>query len=381
MSQGYKITEEEINQTILHSPYSLVDSPAKAGLRAAQIKKYFYEFIRFFAEKLNVHLDDIDKTAEDLYKKFSELQSKDTELGTMVVEQIDSHNASQGAHSDIREDVKAQIRTHNTSLVAHNNIQKWIKTLQDKLNVTFAMVSAKQRIYPCDDACEVADLIMTGATLKPGDSILVLDPNECDFVVYESGVSLGVENTENTYDRQITYEEVVNGEVDFVPGKVYYLNKVRFLATHSTLETGLLAKAEDLRELEETVIKNEQETSQSLSAIEKDLQEREKQIEVVSTSGEVVTIETGKEYNLGKRASVVLEIGSELKEAIVNFYSGSTPTTVDLPSELYFSGDDTENGRIYPAPYRLYEINIKSVGGFLVGRVLATDLTIIEEEA
>ena len=65
MKEKYKITEEEINQTILHSPYSLADSPASVGLKAKQIKKYFYEFIRFFANKINIHLNDLGETLEN----------------------------------------------------------------------------------------------------------------------------------------------------------------------------------------------------------------------------------------------------------------------------------------------------------------------------
>ena len=47
MSERYKLTNEEINKAVLHSPYALADSPYKRGLGAAQIKKYFYDFRSF----------------------------------------------------------------------------------------------------------------------------------------------------------------------------------------------------------------------------------------------------------------------------------------------------------------------------------------------
>ena len=45
MSDKFKITGEEINQTLMHSPYALSDSPYQRGLGAGQIKRYFYDFI------------------------------------------------------------------------------------------------------------------------------------------------------------------------------------------------------------------------------------------------------------------------------------------------------------------------------------------------
>ena len=59
MSEKFKITEEEINEALMHSPFVLPDSPSHSGLGAGQIKKYFYDFIRQLSKRINLHMSDI----------------------------------------------------------------------------------------------------------------------------------------------------------------------------------------------------------------------------------------------------------------------------------------------------------------------------------
>ena len=59
MENKYQLTQEEINKILRRSPYSLGLSPAEAGLGAEQIKRYFYDFIYYMAENLNLHLKDV----------------------------------------------------------------------------------------------------------------------------------------------------------------------------------------------------------------------------------------------------------------------------------------------------------------------------------
>ena len=142
MSQVYKITENEINQTILHSPYSLADSPAKAGLKAMQIKKYFYNFIRFFAEKINIHLGDIgsslenvDELFEAVYKKLEELEGTDISLGNSINASLDYHNKSADTHNDIRRAIGINVSTHNGSSTSHQDIRTYLKELRTSLTL------------------------------------------------------------------------------------------------------------------------------------------------------------------------------------------------------------------------------------------------------
>ena len=53
-------------------------------------KKYFYEFIRFFANKINIHFDDLGQTLENYdeissaSKKIPDLMEKDNSLKTQI---------------------------------------------------------------------------------------------------------------------------------------------------------------------------------------------------------------------------------------------------------------------------------------------------------
>ena len=86
MSDKFKITEEEVNEALMHSPFVLPDSPSHSGLGAGQIKKYFYDFIRQLSKRINGHLsdvgDDVQALADDditnlaLAKEYADEQIK-----------------------------------------------------------------------------------------------------------------------------------------------------------------------------------------------------------------------------------------------------------------------------------------------------------------
>lgn len=379
MSQVYKITDEEINQTILHSPYSLADSPAKAGLKAMQIKKYFYEFIRFFAGKINIHLDDIgegfdnvDLLLEEINQKILDLEASDLSIGDAIKSNIKAHNISTGAHLDIRNETVSKLSAHNVSTTAHGDIRSYLKELRDKLNVAYTLASGKQMVYPCDTAL---DAIIKSATedINVGDLLLVRDESEVDFTVFEKGVSQAQQD-----DIAVDYTALVNGELTFEAGKMYFFKGKRLLASRGNLETGLLAKQDDLDELENLVLANAEAIGEKLTELENILSLKQNNQETVDNTSEVVTLETDHEYNLGLRTSVIIEVESTKINSIINFRSGTTPTSFDAPSDIIFTGDDTLNGRLYPVSNRLYEINIKNVMGALVARVGASDYEVIE---
>lgn len=380
MSKNFKITEEEINQTILHSPYSLADSPSRQGLAPAQIKRYFYEFIRFLAEKINLHLDDIGKDADSANKKIASLEEANIYLGELTKSSLVAHNTGKASHEDIRNKIVSDIASHNINTLSHLDMRDLIKEIKDKTNAAFAIASGRQRVYPCDDILGLCDLVTEKAELVPGDMILLLDPDECDFIVYETNVSSAQGYAENPNDVRVSYDGIANGEVAFEAGKIYYLDGVRLLATKGNMETGLLAKDEDLDALRVELLENVAQIEASILNINNNVDTKETRLSIEESTERVVTLRSYTEYNLGLRTSVSLEIASEAEfdEAIVNFRAGETPTSFDAPASLYFAGDDCLDGRLYPNKNRIYEINIKSVMGILVARVGACDYQVIE---
>ena len=376
----FKITEEEINQTILHSPYSLADSPARMGLNAKEVKKYFYEFIRFFANKINIHLNDIGKTLEnydELTAAFSlipDLQEMDKALGTQIVSSINEHDQDGKAHADIRARVDEAVLKHNISAQAHMDIRKSLKALLDKVDVAYRLASGKSRVYSCEDAFDVID-ILNENELYAGDLLLVANQATPDFTVFETGLTSLPSDAE-----EIDVNDLASGKMTFVSGKSYYYKGVRMVASYSNLETSLLAKNEDLEALEEELFKRAEETEKSLSALEGALASKENAILKIETSEQKITLLKNVEYMLGLITSLELALPEETSgmESIVNFRTGAGAPSFDAPSEIVFSGDDCSGGRFYPITHRIYEINIKEVMGILSARVGATDYEVIE---
>ena len=75
MSDKYKITGEEINQILMHSPHALSLTPTERGMSGEQIKRYFYDFIRVFAEKLNTHLAEVGGEMESTKEALDKAQA------------------------------------------------------------------------------------------------------------------------------------------------------------------------------------------------------------------------------------------------------------------------------------------------------------------
>ncbi len=377
----FKITEEEINQTILHSPYSLADSPANMGLNAKEVKKYFYQFIRFFANKINIHLNDIGKTLENYdelctaFNLIDDLQEMDKSLGAQIVSSINVHNQSKDTHADIREKVDGELLKHNISAEAHDDIRKALKALLDKADVAYQLASGKSRVYSCEDVFDVIDYLNENSDIYAGDLFLVASQDEPDFTVFEVGLSSVPNGAE-----EIDANDLALGKIQFTSGKSYYYNGVRLVASYGNLETNLLAKNEDLEALEAELFKTVEETQKSLLALENALALKENATEILETAEQEITLLKNVEYILGLISSLSLTLPEKTSgiESIVNFRTGATAPTFDAPSELVFSGDDCSGGRFYPITHRIYEINIKEVMGVLSARVGATDFEVIE---
>ncbi len=380
MKNKYKITEEEINQTILHSPYSLADSPSSAGLKAKQIKKYFYEFIRFFANKINIHFDDLGQTLENYdeissaSKKIPDLMEKDKELGNQIESLLSTHNSSKDAHPYIREKINSDIRVHNGSLISHADIRSTLKEILDKLDVAYSLASGKSRVYSCEDAISVLETLKNNTICK-GDLLLVADPTTPDFTVFETGLFSPPDGV-----IALEYYSVANGEFTFEVGKSYYYKGVRMIASQGTLETNLLAKNEDLEALEKDFWQFKEMIESRADEADEALLLKENSLIKVESSANAISLGKNVEYILGLISSLSLVLPEETEgmESIVNFRTGAGAPSFDAPSELVFSGDDCLGGRFYPVSHRIYEINVKEVLGILTARVGATDYEVIE---
>ncbi|MBQ8545631.1 MAG: hypothetical protein IJ437_01690 [Clostridia bacterium] len=392
MIDKYKITEEEINQTILHSPYSLADCPASAGLKAKQVKKYFYEFIRFFADKINVHLNDIGVTLENydeindslntaladillLDEKIYDLEDKDTELGNQICAQISAHNTSSESHNDIRQKIDVDLSSHNESALAHSDLREKIKSLLDKIEVTYSLASGKSRLHSCEDVLAMLDEIDGAGEICKGDLFLIADSSLPDFTVFEVSLDQAPDGSV-----ELDYNAIASGEVTLERGKSYYYNGIRLISSLGNLETNLLAKNEELQELESAFYHDMESIRWELDEIIKALDTKQSCYSVLESSEEEIVVESQTEYNLGLRTSLTISFGEVDSgfEAIVNFRTGATAPSFEAPSELVFSGDDSYAGRFYPITNRIYEISLKNVLGVMIARVGATDYEVIE---
>ena len=101
----------------------------------------------------------------------------------------------------------------------------------------------------------------------------------------------------------------------------------------------------------------------------------------MQTSTGDVTLDDGKEYDCGTRTSLTLNLPDILPDGydvIINFISGATATTLDVPENLVFKGDDCSGGHLYHIKNRIYEINIKKICSVPVGVVSSVDYEVIE---
>ena len=372
MSDKFKITETEINEVVLNSPYSLADSPASLGQRAKQIKKYFYSFIYTLAEKINLHLDEIEDSILRGEALISELEGRAGELGDKIESQLAQHNVSGTAHADIRQKISEEINKHNQSALSHTDIQKRVEEIEKISRLAYAVSSGKSRVHTFDDVLEMLEFISQGEVFV-GDILLIADPHSPDFTVFEVGAQ------KRPDDIELGYQEVSSGELVPEPERSYFVNGTRLISTDGNLETSRLAKREELEKIEGELYEYIERNDDRLSEHEDLVNAKEDMLIKTENTGTSVEISKGHEYNLGQRSELSLSIlPSEDFYAIINFRSGQVPTSLDAPADLIFQGDDTLDGAFYPVSNRIYEINVKEIMGAKIARVCATDYEVIE---
>ena len=373
MSKDFKITEEEINQVILRSPYSLADSPASLGQGASQIKCYFYAFIFELARKINTHLGQIMDAFSSQELVNSSLKEMDRELGSSIATGINSHNLSGQAHSDIREKASSDLINHKNSTTDHIDIRQKIEELQRQCSLASALASGKMQVHAFDDVVEMLEYLSGDEKKHIGDIFLISDPTMPDFTLFEIGADL------KEGDIELSYEDIASGTVTLEANKSYYFGGVRLISSEGNLETSYLAKQEALDSLEALFIESTSKINSAIEEIRVLLNGKDNIMPTYENSDTCVEISSGNEYNLGLRTAIELDfVPSEVFEAIFNFRTDNIAPSFDAPVELYFVGDDTLDGSLYPITNRIYEVNIKRVCGALIARVGAVDYEVIE---
>lgn len=415
MSNNFQLSEEDINEIILNSPFSLPDSPAERGLKAIHIKKYFYVFLRILAKKLNVSLEKIatclsetdallEKITEaggmletqveghnqneqshpylvseinEIVSKIEDLEKKDTELGTLLEAKISEHSKSTGAHNDIRSLIGARVNAHDQTATAHKDIRALIDELSELARVAYKLSSGKSTVYPVESFSEVSSYLTrnAGYEVRVGDIFLFKSGNVSDLTVFSTDRAEVLEG-----EIEITASDIIFGTVELEPGKTYVYDSFALVASKSGLETELLAKAEDLTYLSDLLDAHISAYEEDCLELEGILEKKEPLKNIVLSAENDVLLTHHTEFNLGTRTSIAFLLPSELDytyESIVCFHSATTPTSIDAPSELFFVGDDCENGVLSPISNRLYEINIKHVLDTLIARVSSIDYEVI----
>ena len=217
MENKYQLTQEEINKILRRSPYSLGSSPAESGLGAEQIKRYFYDFIYYMAENLNLHLKDVGTDLVALEEGSRALQREVEEL---LTNELRAHVTNSDAHPDIRE------AADGASALAQ---------------AAYNLASGKSKVY-INTSFGFAVMELQNESLKHGDFIMVIDKGCPDFVVVDRC---------NFGDAAIEIDPVdlANGNLPSPQvGGRYRLNGIdlELLAIESGIDTGSFLKKSDL---------------------------------------------------------------------------------------------------------------------------------------
>ena len=369
MSERFKINGSEINEVILKSPYSLADSPAALGQKSSQTKRYFYQFINTLAEKINLHLGEIDKAISECASDISEAHDKISELGENVSASLSEHNESETSHKDIRQKIIDEINSHERSLLCHEDIREAISLVKDELGMVSALAMGKNMAVSFEDEIELFEYALSEA--RVGDVLLLEDPSKPDFTV------VGVDTTIKSGDIELDINDIATG-LELLPDKKYFIDGVRLVSSEGRLETSLLVKKEELNGQREYLLGILESVDTRLYELEKDLLTKETAMTKHTVTGESIFLENMNEYHLGTISSLAVSTAeNEFFEAILCFKTGSGEISVDAPSELLFVGDDTFEGRFYPVSKRLYEVSVKRVSGVMLARVGSVDYEVI----
>ena len=213
----YQLTNEEINKILRRSPRSLSSSPGEQGLGAEQIKRYFYDFIYYMAERLNLSLGKIEEDVISL------------ENGAIIL------------RKEIEEELVRILQNHGEDTATHSDIREQLTSVAGLANRAFNLASGKSKVY-VDKSFHMAILELQNENLNYGDFIMVLDEKSPDFVVVD------FDNSDlNIIDIEI--EDAHSGNLpDPTVGGMYRIKGLSkaLLAIESGIDTSLLVSKSDV---------------------------------------------------------------------------------------------------------------------------------------
>ena len=376
----YRLSEEEINKILMSSPMVLPENPSQYGLKGNNIKSYFYDFIRKLMLLLNEHFvlverdkaesilnhDTSEVAHSDIREIISDLQTRDTELGNMIANHYSEINL---AHDDIKAKIASDILKHSIDKYAHNDLRFEFSDVRTMAQNALNFAQGKSKIYPVKDVFEMTNKL--NDEMNVGDKFVLLDKNVPDFTLFEKNAADG--------GTEFTQVDLLMGNIEFLPGESYIYSGYLLVASESGIDTSMLVKNEDFELLELIVSQLDLELENAVKSLENKLSSKESAYQKTAESSESITLQNKTEHNLGLRASATLALPDNVPsdfECIVNFRSGTSAAQLNC-SGIIFTGDDCNGGKLYPVSNRLYEINIKRVGEYVVAKVGACDYAIL----
>ena len=379
----YIFSEEEINKILLNSPMALPNNPLDHGLKGSNIKTFFYAFIRRLMLLINEHFSIIendkdssilehnegDKTHGDIRGMINDLIQRDTELGNAISQHYEEIN---GLFLDAEKSVDGKITSHNNDINAHTQMKYDISVARAIAENAYDFAQGKSKIIPVKSVYEMTTKL--SPSLNIGDKFVLSDKNVPDFTLFEK---------ESTASDAISFTQVdlMMGNIEFKPGESYICNGYLLVASESGIDTSLFANQEDISAIEKSISDLVKDTNTAVDGLIEKLSLKENAITVVNETAEEITLSDKTEYNLGLRTSIILALPDQIStdfECIINFRSGTTATTFDIPNAIILTQNDCTKGILTPISNRIYEISIKNVNGVLIGKVGSTDYEVIE---
>lgn len=391
MEEKYLLSDEEINEALLRSPYSLPSSPSEQGLDASTIKKYFYDFVVYLARSINKHLASVGadlgaQAAEDEAIRALLTSHNTSELAHQALisaikssvsalgDRLGEHTTSENAHKSV---IEGAINTHDTEKGSHRDLRALIETAKSVADSALSLASGKSKVIPVETAEQMLEELALN-TQTPGDVFILEEKNTPDFTYFGLVESLSEELSKGA--TEITFEDYANGEITLQAGNVYIFEGKKLVASESGFDVSLLARKEALSALEAELNYQYEEISKAISHLELWLESKENLFMQVASDEDMVLVESGKEYSLGLKTSLTLTLPQELEDsffAIVSLRTGQELGEIVMPQGAIASGDDCEGGVFAPQQNRLYELSVKKVLGEIVIRVAGCDYEVI----
>lgn len=271
----YSLTEEEINSVILNSPYSLSDNPSQRGLKAPQIKSFFYSFIRMLCNYLNSHTSELEN---DLEVSSGEVNGKIEELFTLLsahdeselshqgliseirgliskgTEELLLHNEDKDAHQPIKSELYKELSSHNVSELSHSDIRQLIKNCYDLGENALSLATGKSKIIPKNNTLDMLDYIRENE-LFAGDVFILEEENTPNFTFFATLTEDEVANELSLGALPLDYEEYKAKKSSYKLARATFLRGISYLHRSVALMFPLLQRVRSLTSFQKDLAK------------------------------------------------------------------------------------------------------------------------------